>query len=144
MSLLDILNKSKQAEAEQGEPSTPKKSPFALSTSFMPLRLAGKSDQATIDLLIELQNTSQETHLCSIVIEVPNGIGFEGVGLHKTKELRLGQLPAGERKTVPVTLHGSYKTLPGTYRLNVSVYSHYRDYSHVLNSVSKAVELRVV
>ncbi len=116
---------------------------FTLNTSFRPMRLAARSDNS-VELIIELQNISGQSQLCSVVVEVPKGLGFDGVGLHKTKELRIGQLPAGETKRISVGLHASSQTPAGNYRIQITAYSHYRDYSHVLNSASKPAELRVV
>ncbi len=126
-----------------GETASGKKTPFTVATSFRPMRLAARSDNST-DLLVDIHNISSDVMLCSVVSEVPKGLGFDGTGLHKTKEVRLGQIAAGEKKQVAFSLHGSSQTAPGTYRLSLTVYTHYRDYSHVLNSVSKTVELRVV
>jgi len=123
--------------------SAPKGSPFAVSTSFRPMRLMGRS-QSSVELLLALQNVSEKPQICSVVIELPKSLGFDGVGLHKTKELRLGALDAKVRKDMAVSIHGSSMTQPGLYRLKLTVYSHYRDYTHVLNSVSKTLELRVV
>jgi len=138
MGLLDsIMGKGDSSEAAA------KKAPFTMATSFRPMRLAGKS-HSSVELLVELHNISQETLLCSFVVEVPKGISFDNVGIHKSKEIRMGQVQPGEKKEISVNLAGSNTTMPGLYRLQLSVYSHYRDYSHVLNTVSKTVELRVV
>lgn len=107
------------------------------------MRLMGRS-QSSVELLLALQNVSEKPQICSVVIELPKSLGFDGVGLHKTKELRLGALDAKVRKDMAVSIHGSSMTQPGLYRLKLTVYSHYRDYTHVLNSVSKTLELRVV
>lgn len=131
-------------KGEEAQPAgAVKGSPFTISTSFRPMRLAARSDNS-VELLVELANISGQPNLCSMVVELPKGIGFDGVGLHKTKELRMGQFPAGEKKTIPIGLHASSQTPPGAYRIQLTVYSHYRDYSHVLNSASKSAELRVV
>lgn len=82
--------------------------------------------------------------MCSILVELPKSIGFDTVGLHKAKELRLGNLEAGKERDVSVTINANNQTPAGAYRLFVTLYAHYRDYAHVLNSVRKAVELRAV
>ncbi len=118
-------------------------SPFTFTYSFRPMRLTGRTS-SSVDLLLDLHNVSKAPQMCSVVVELPRPLGFDGVGLHKTKELRLGTLDAGARKEMAVTVQGTSQTLPGVYRLKVTVYSHYRDYAHVLNSASKIIELRVV
>lgn len=120
-----------------------KGSPFAIATSFRPLRLNARND-ASVDFVVDLSNISGLPQMCSLVVELPASLGFDGVGLHKTKELRLGMLDAEAKKQVVVGIAGSNQTPAGLYRLKVTAYSHYRDYAHVLNSVSKTVELRVV
>ena len=137
MGLFDgIFGGSKPAAAQGG-------SPFSVSTSLRPMRLASRSSNS-IDLLINLHNTSGTPQMCSIVVELPKSLGFDSVGLHKTKELRIGTLDADAKKDLAVSVFASSQTPPGLYQLKLSVYSHYRDYAHVLNSVSKTLELRVV
>jgi hypothetical protein len=128
--------------SKESQPSG-KGTPFSIATSFKPMRLSARSDNS-VELVVEVKNTSDQPQLCSILAEVPKGIGFDGVALHKTKEIRIGQLPPHEAKLVPIGLHGSSQTPPGLYRIQLTVYSHYRDYSHVLDSSSKSAELRVV
>jgi hypothetical protein len=117
--------------------------PFTLSIAFRPLRLAARSD-GNVDLIATIHNVSGMPQMCSLVVELPKSLGFDGVGLHKTKELRLGQIGADEAREVAVTIVSSSQTTAGLYRLQATAYAHYRDYTHVLNSVSKTVELRVV
>ena len=107
------------------------------------MRMTGRSS-SSVDLLLAMQNVSETPQICSVVIELPKSLGFDSVGLHKTKELRLGTIDPKVRKDIPVSIVGSSMTQPGLYRLKLTVYSHYRDYTHVLNSVSKTLELRVV
>ncbi len=138
MGLLDNIfgNSSKQAAAPGG-------AAFTISTSFRPMRLAARSNNS-VDLLVTLNNISGTPQMCSAVVELPKTLGFDSVGLHKTKELRLGTLDAGAKKDLAISIYSSSQTPAGLYSLKLSVYSHYRDYAHVLNSVSKTLELRIV
>jgi len=117
--------------------------PFKLITSFRPVRLKARSENST-ELIIRLRNMSGEEKLCSVSIQLPNQLGFDSVGLHKTKELRMGKLPAGSQKEAYVSIWANSQTPAGTYRLNATAYTHYRDYTHVINSARKPLELRVV
>jgi uncharacterized membrane protein len=119
------------------------KVPFAITTSFRPMRLSSRVSNY-VDLLLGLKNLGQNQKMCSVVIELPKQLGFDSIGLHKTKELRLGAINGGETKNLAVQIHANSQTPPGLYRLKITVYEHYRDYAHVLNSVSKTIELRVV
>ena len=117
--------------------------PFSLKTSFRPVRLKARSENSC-ELLLGIRNISDSDHMCSIVVEIPKSLGFDGMGIHKTKELRLGSFAAGASKDLSVTVSANNQTPAGNYRIFVTAYSHYRDYTHVLNSVRKFVELRVV
>ncbi len=147
MGFLDgILGKPSQAEktGEGGIGPTPVHGiPFTVSTKFNPMRLKARTENSA-DLILEVSNKSESAQLCSVVVEVPKAIGFDNVGLSKRKELRLGALEGGASKRMAVTLTANSQTPPGAYTLAVTVYSHYRDYAHVLNSAAKSVELRVV
>lgn len=138
MGLLDNLLGKKEET-----PAAPKGSPFSLSTSLRPVRLNARRENS-LDLLIDLQNITNAPQMCSVVVELPKSLGFDNVGLHKTRELRLGALEANVKKQVPVGIFANNQTPPGNYRLTITLNAHYRDYSHVINSVSKAVEIRVV
>ena len=139
MGLLDSIfgNSSKPSGGAPGGPA------FTISTSFRPMRLAARSNNSA-DLLVTLSNISGTPQMCSVVVELPTSMGFDSVGLHKTKELRLGTLDAGAKKDLAISIYSNSQTPAGLYQLKLSVYSHYRDYAHVLNSVSKTLELRVV
>ncbi len=117
--------------------------PFKLTTSLRPVRLRAMT-QNSCDLIITIQNLDSKSLMCSVVVESPNSLGFDSVGLHKKKELRLGNLDVAKSRSIPVSIHANNQTPAGTYRFFITAYSHYRDYTHVLNSVRKSVELRVV
>ncbi len=117
--------------------------PFSVSTKFHPMRLKSRTENS-VDLLLEVNNKSPSAQLCSVVVEVPRTLGFDNVALSKRKELRLGALEGGASKHMAVTITANSQTPPGAYTIAVTVYSHYRDYTHVLNSAAKSIELRVV
>ncbi|MFH1306745.1 MAG: hypothetical protein ABIH83_03790 [Candidatus Micrarchaeota archaeon] len=132
---------SKESDSEKGGSS--RAVPFTLSTSFRPVRLRARSENSC-ELVINLKNISNSDHICSVVVEIPKSLGFDQMGLHKTKELRLGNLEAGKGRTLSVNISANNQTPSGTYRIFTTANSHYRDYTHLLNSVRKSVELRVV
>lgn len=117
--------------------------PFAISTSFRPVRL-NSNTQNNIDLVINLTNQSEKNQICSVVVDLPKNIGFEQMGISRQKELRLGELQPGQSKEFSISLSANNQTPAGFYTLQLTAYSHYRDYTHILNSVRKPVELRVV
>jgi len=132
---------AKKEVAEAGEPAAIPM--FSITTAFRPVRLAAKKDES-VDLELGIKNISEGEALTSVNVDIPKGLGFDGMGIARTKEYRLGSLKSGEEKKFNVSLHGNSQTAAGNYRITISVYAHYRDYGHVLNSVKKAVELRVI
>ncbi|MFH0927669.1 MAG: hypothetical protein V1822_03755 [Candidatus Micrarchaeota archaeon] len=142
MGLLDSIRSSLSSQGGS-QPQGGEALPFKFSTSFRPVRLRAMS-QNSCELLISIKNTSAQAHICSIVVEVANSLGFDSMGLHKKKELRLGSLEPSASKEISVPITANNQTPAGNYRIFITAYSHYRDYSHVLNSVRKSAELRVV
>lgn len=116
---------------------------FSITTAFRPVRLCAKKDES-VELELAVKNIGEADALTSVNVDVPKGLGFDGMGIARTKEYRLGSMKGGEEKKFSVSLHGSSQTPAGNYRITISAYAHYRDYGHVLNSVKKAVELRVI
>ena len=117
--------------------------PFKITTSLSPVRLIART-QNSCDLILTVQNLESSPLMCSVVVDVPNSLGFDSMALHKKKELRLGSLEASKSRKITVPLCANNQTPAGTYRVFITMYSHYRDYTHVLNSVRKSIELRVV
>jgi len=118
-------------------------SPFKMRLSFLPLRLTSRKNNSA-ELVIEFQNVTHEALLVSLVVSTKSGLGLDSMGLNKAREVRVGYMKEGEEKMVRVPIYGSTNTAPGNYPVDVSIMAHYRDYGHVLNSVRKSLELRVV
>jgi len=92
---------------------------FSISTSFRPVRLAAKKEE-NVELELVVRNISEGETMASVNVDIPKGLGFDGMGIARAKEFRLGQLKSNEEKKFSVSLHGN---------------------SH---AVKKAVELRVI
>ncbi|MCX8162945.1 MAG: hypothetical protein N3D10_00105 [Candidatus Micrarchaeota archaeon] len=120
-----------------------KASPFIISNSFRPIRLNSRKENS-VDLVLNIKNKSNSAHLCSVVIEVPNQLGLDSTCLTKSKEFRLGNIEPGQTKELSVPIYASSQTPPATFKLVLKIYSHYRDYKHILNMVRKIIELRAV
>jgi len=117
--------------------------PYALRLSLHPLRLtANRSD--SVRLTVRVENRTREPLLTSIVVQVPKQLGLDQTCLSSVREIRLGELPAGEAKDVPVDVFGSTKTDSGEYNVIVTAIAHYRNYAQTLNSEKKAASIRVV
>jgi uncharacterized membrane protein len=117
--------------------------PLKITFAFRPVRLASRRDDS-VELLLTIENVGEKPALASVSIVSPKGLAFESMGLGREKELRLGSLEVGDRKTLSVPIHGSSRTPPGNYRVEIDVCHHYRDYGHVISTVKKIAELRVV
>jgi hypothetical protein len=136
MGILDLFGKKDVSKIA-------KKIPFEIKTSFNPVRLSShKIDRC--DLEIKLKNITDETVLCSIAIEVGNGLALDQTGIHKTKEIRVGYLNKNDEYTIIVPIWSNNMTPPGNIPVKINAYVHYRTYSYILNGVKKETYLRVV
>ena len=117
--------------------------PYELKISFSPLRLS-RDDNKPVEMSISLRNLRSEDSLTSVVIEIPDAIGFDRTAFVKKKELRIGKMAPSESKDLIIELYPKQKAQPGTYPIKVSVSRHYKGYSYVLDSVDKEVYLRLV
>lgn len=117
--------------------------PYALKLRFLPFRMDSRSKQP-VHLEIEIESLIEEPLLTSVVIQVSKAFGFDAMGLNSTREIRLSYLQPGEKKQLTVDLYSSARIKAGEFPVHVTAYSHYRDYSHILNYERKRISLRVV
>ncbi len=117
-------------------------SPFRLATVWVPYTLyANKNGSTTLN--VKIKNVTEEPLLTSLVVELPPSLGFEKTGLSKQREVRIGELAAGEEREVGVEVFGGMKSDPGEYTVVLTAMAHYRDYGHVINAVKKRTSLKV-
>lgn len=135
MGFLDLFGKRDSGAIVRGVP-------YSVKLRFLPYRLLVKSGES-VGLFIDLKNITKEKLLTSVVVELPEELGFDRTCFAHTRETRLGYVGPDEEKTVRVELWGSHKTKQGEYEILVTVFCHYRDYAHVLNYVKKNAVLRV-
>ncbi len=120
-----------------------KRYPFLLSTEWVPYKLyAGKKSAST--LFVRLKNLTGEVLLTSLVIELPNKISFDDMGLAKERELRIGELGSGEEKELKFNVYNSLDADRGSYTLTLTAIAHYRDYGRIMNILKKRVSIEVV
>jgi hypothetical protein len=139
MGLHDVLGGLFGKKVEE----TPGRSPFSIKTSLLPVRMASHKIMS-VDLNIKIKNMLSESNLTSIMIQVPKGMGLDQTGIAKAKEIRIGYLSKGEEKELVIPIWGHVTTEPGVYNIGVEIFSHYRTYAYIQNSIKKLVELRVV
>ena len=118
-------------------------SPFMISTELVPYRLYARRNSSST-LMVRVKNVTKDIILTSVVAELPAKLGFDEMVLSKQREIRIGELPAGEEKEVKVNIYGNVGSEPGDYTLRLTTIAHYRDYSHVLNAVKKQIPISVV
>src|SRR3989344_868477 len=120
-----------------------RKIPYSLKARFNPYRLSLR-DKGPVDLLIDLENLrDEEPLLTSVVIRVPKQLGLDSMGLNQMREIRLGYLKPEEIKKPRIEIYPTARTKPAIYPILLTAFCHYRDYSHILNSEKKRIELRV-
>jgi len=117
--------------------------PYELTTRVLPFRMDSKSKQP-VHLEIEIKNILEEPLLTSIVVQVSKAFGLDAMGLSTTREIRLSYIHPNEKKQISVDIYPSARTKAGEFPVQVTAYSHYRDYSHILNYERKRISLRVV
>ena len=136
MGILSIFGKKESVQKDG-------KSPFVIGTEFSPYKLYANKRSAA-SLFIRLKNAKNEPVMASVHVSLPKNISFSEMGLSKEKDIKLGTVNANEEKEVRSEILGDIGTDVGTYTVTVTAYEHYRDYDHVLNSVSKRITLEVV
>ncbi len=132
MGLFDRFGKKNVAEdLEKGLP-------YAIKTEFVPYKLSANGRGST-SLYIDIKNLTKEPVMGSVVVQVPQKLNLDQIGMAKEKEVRLGLLAPNEEKRAMVDIYSGPATDKGEYTLSVTAFVHYRDYGHVLNSMKKRV-----
>jgi uncharacterized membrane protein len=142
MGFLDsILGEDRPAETSEKKSTNP----FNVTLKFIPMRLSAMQKNS-VDLQVNVKNTSPETHLVSVDVLLPKNamIGFDEACINKGVEKRAGELKAGESLEVPIRIWGNNQTKGGNYPILVTVYSHYIGYDKVLSYTKKSTSLRAV
>lgn len=137
MGILNVFGKKDSASDITNGP------PFSVSTELTPYRLyAKRSSSATLS--VKVKNLTKDILLTSVVVEAPPKIGFDEMLVARQRELRVGDMQPQEVKEVRVPLYSSVGSDAGDYTLTLTTIAHYRDYAHVLNKVTKNVEVKLV
>ncbi|MEM3884079.1 MAG: hypothetical protein QXT94_04060 [Methanothrix sp.] len=117
--------------------------PYRISTEFVPYKLYSNR-KSQVSMFLKVKNATKEVLLTSVVMELPNQLGFDDMGMQKQKELRLGELKPMEEREMRLDIYNTMNADPGEYTVAITTISHYRDYGHVLNAVKKKTTLSVV
>ena len=142
MGFFDFLGKGSAGSVSEVEKA---KNPISIATKFTPLRMKAHKDDA-VTLTVNVKNNLAQKQLISVDVLLPKGVklGFDRMSIHKFHEGRLGDVQPGATASFNVQLFGSTQTKSGNYDIELLAYSHYLNYSKVLNHVKKVVKLRAV
>ncbi len=143
MGLFDrLLGKSPAAASDEIKSAA---SPFRISLAFTPFRLAAMRN-GSINLIVRITNTTNEKQLVSLEVLLPRKelLGFDPTAINKYTDKKIGDLQPGETKEIAITIWGTHQTKANDYSVDVTVYSHYIDYTKVINYIKKRTTLRVV
>lgn len=116
---------------------------YSLDYKFHPFRLnANKNESVTLTLTII--NESAKDLLTSVIVSLPEGLGFDNSAIAKSKEFRIGMMAPNETKEFKIEIYGNYRTSPKTYNIAVECVSNYRDYGYEMEKIKKIINLRAV
>jgi len=133
MAFLDLFGK-KQVVASKGD--------YEVNFELHPFRLvAGKNN--SIDLKIQVTNTSGRNLLTAVVLKTQKTLGFDQSAISQEREIRLGEMLPNEVKNLTIPVYATQRTTKGDYKVLIYVISHYRNYSYVLNEIRVEVPIRV-
>lgn len=136
MSIFGFLRK-------KGENNTIGAPPYKIVTEWFPYKLYANKKSSS-SLSVKIKNNSKESQLTSVELELPNKLSFDGMGISRKREIKLGDLPPDSEKEIKFDVINSLDADKGEYSLILTVSSHYRDYDHFLNTVKKTIVIEVV
>ena len=117
--------------------------PYIISTEMSPYRLYANKPNSLI-LFVKIKNLTKDPLLTSLEIKLPNKLGLNENTLLKEKKLQIGEIEPRKEKEAKIEIFGNINTDIGEYSVNLSVISHFRDYQHVLNRITKPLSVKVI
>jgi phage tail tube protein FII len=119
---------------------------FGLACELHPYSLKANVNDY-LDLEIDLENFTGDqaanNEFTSITVALAKGLGVDRSAISQTREIRLGQLKAGEKRHFKVSVWATQRTDAGSYLAVIKAIQHDRDYSHVKNAALKRLTIRV-
>ena len=117
--------------------------PLELKADLHPFRIS-RADKHGSDVDVAVRNRSGKAVLSSLVVQLPDGLGFDGSGLNMQKEIRLGEFAPGEARSFSFPIYANGKAREGEYKVRIRAMVHYRGYQLVEREYGVALILRVV
>ncbi len=120
-----------------------KNSMYVIATELVPYRLNANRTNSLI-LFIRVKNITNDSLLTSLNITAPSNLGFNENLLLKQKQINIGEILPNKEKELKIEVFGNTETDQGEYTLNINTIAHFRDYSHIINSITKSIILKVI
>lgn len=137
MGLLDIFGKKNVSDELSA------RFPYMMTTEYVPYKLKSR-ERSSSTLVVRLKNITGEPVMSSVVVSVPKQLSVDSTGLSKEREIKLGAMAKNEEKEARIEIYSDVGTEKGEYTVTVTSFVHYRDYSHILNSMKKRTVLEAV
>lgn len=139
---MGLFDSFKNVFGKQGS-GTVKNPLITISYSLLPVRLKSYSSEKTA-LKIDINYLGEKPSICSLTISLQSGLSFDTTNLNRKKEIRLGLIEPGDKKSQEFDVYSTVTTPPGDYKITISSNVHDGNYNQVLRSFEKSFELRVV
>ncbi|MEM3876037.1 MAG: hypothetical protein QXP35_03085 [Candidatus Micrarchaeaceae archaeon] len=120
-----------------------KNSPYIVATELVPYRLYANKTNSLV-LFVRIKNITKDTLLTSLDLTVPSKLGLSENLFSKQKQVKVGEILSNQEKELRIEIFGNIDTDQGEYTLNINANAHFRDYSHIINSVTKSILLKVI
>lgn len=120
-----------------------KNSLYRIATELVPYRLNANKINSVI-LFVRVKNITKDSLLTSLDLTAPSNLGFNENLLLKQKQINIGEILPNNEKELKIEIFGNTETDQGEYTLNINTIAHFRDYSHVINSITKSIILKVI
>jgi uncharacterized membrane protein len=116
---------------------------LSLSTRCNPIRIS-LVQKDTMTVTATVKNRSENPQLVSIDFELPGDLGFDEMGVSKSKSARLGEIPPGESAEAIFEVHPTHRARENEYSGRITAFAHYRDYDNVVEKTTLNYTIRVV
>lgn len=142
MGILDWLSGSKGTP--DSAPAAGAK-PLRISYRFSPLRLKARRN-SKVSMHVSVTNAGPSAHLVSVDVELPRAhkAGFDVSSSQTRHEERMGELGPGQTKDFSLSIYSNPLTKEGEVPIRVTAYSHYLNYSKVLEQFRREMKLRII
>ncbi|MEM0107180.1 MAG: hypothetical protein QXD11_00220 [Candidatus Micrarchaeaceae archaeon] len=119
------------------------KFPYRITTEWIPYKLYA-NQRSSSTLHVKIKNTTKDPLLTSLVIQLPDNLGFDTIALSRYKLEKIGEIAPDEEKDINVQVYNSANADKGEYTVTLVATAHYRNYDYVINALRKNSVVQVV